>query len=106
MSLGLQEEVTGYDGRGIRLSCFDEPGMASSGQRSDHADAGLGVVQGHQRLFQPPVPPDLSAFAFLLLLAELFVSCHGQTPSTLYDRRAWDGWRDSPGLSGTRWDKI
>ena len=62
VSLGLQEEVTGYDGRGICLACFDEPGMASSGQRSDHADAGLDIVQGHQRLFQPPVPPDLSAF--------------------------------------------
>jgi hypothetical protein len=27
-------------------------------------------------------------FAFPLLLAELFMSCHGQTPSTPYDRRA------------------
>lgn len=42
-------------------------------------------------------------FAFPLLLAELFMSCHGQTPSTLYDRRAWE-W--SARLTGTRWDKI
>jgi hypothetical protein len=42
-------------------------------------------------------------FAFPLLLAELFMSCHGQTPSTLYDRRAWE-W--SARLTRTQRDSV
>jgi hypothetical protein len=91
VSLGLQEEVTGYDGRGVGLACFDEPVYGIS--RPTEPSCRLGSWRRSRPSATIPVSRpagSIGVFAFRLMLAELAMSFHGQTPATVYGRRAWE----------------